>query len=271
MISANSPGLAATSRENSQPPDGKAQQESASETPRPEAQSAEQEKKNQEAQTAQKGQQQEKAKPQTSNKRMFFILPNYLTVEKDAPISPLTPAQKFKLVARGTFDPYQFGYYAVLAGIGQATDAESGYGQGALGYGKRYAAIFGDTTIENFITAAALPSLLHQDPRYFRKAEGGFARRSWYAIRRVFVIRSDSGREEFNSSEIFGSAAAAAISTYSYHPDAQRKIGNVTATWGAQLSGDFYGYLMKEFWPDIHRRLQRKPAAREGSAAGGRN
>jgi hypothetical protein len=202
------------------------------------------------------------AQGKTSHDRMFFLMPNFLTLENASKAPPLTPGQKFKGVARGTFDPFQFAYYGLLVGIGQATDSEHGYGQGAAGYGKRYAAIFGDTTIENFMVGAVLPSLLRQDPRYFQKGKGGFARRTWYAMTRVFVICGDSGHEQFNASEIFGSAISAGISTYSYHPESDRKIGNVTATWGAQLGSDVFGNMMKEFWPDIRRHFSKERPAR---------
>src|SRR5208282_2997465 len=86
------------------------------------------------------------------------------------------------------------------------------------GYGKRYASAFADGTIENFMTSAVLPSILRQDPRFFQKSDGGFARRTEYAVSRIFVTRTDSGHSQFNYSEIVGSALSAAISTNSYHP-----------------------------------------------------
>lgn len=194
----------------------------------------------------------------TSKDRLFFLLPNFLTLENAAQVPPLTTGQKFKLEARSTFDPVQFSYYFVLAGINQAANAEAGYGQGAQGYGKRFGAIFADSTIENVMVGAAFPSLLRQDPRYFQKGKGGFGRRTWYALTRIFVTRGDSGHAQFNASEIFGSAIAAGISTYSYHPEADRQFGNVVGTWGTQLGLDSFSFMMKEFWPDIRRFVKRK-------------
>jgi hypothetical protein len=196
----------------------------------------------------------------TSSGRMFGVMPNYLTVNNGAQLPPLTPGQKFKLVAKGAFDPYPIVYTAVLAGISQAQNSLDGYGQGAQGYAKRYGAIFADSTIENFTVGAALPSLLHQDPRYYRMGKGGFGHRTWYALTRIFVIRGDSGREQFNASEIFGSAIAAGISTYTYHPSEDQKLTNVVGVWGTQLGSDSFGYMMKEFWPDIHAWFSRKKA-----------
>jgi hypothetical protein len=193
----------------------------------------------------------------TSKDRLFYALPNFLTVEtKDVP--PLTVGQKFKVVARGSFDYIQLPWYAFLAGLSQAENSEPGYGQGAEGYGKRLGAYAADGAIENFMTGAVLPSILHQDPRYFQSGEGGFAHRTGYAVSRILVTRSDAGRREFNFSEIVGSAMAAGISTYSYHPRGDRNLGNTASVWGSQVGYDTVTIVIKEFWPDIRRMLSKK-------------
>jgi hypothetical protein len=192
-----------------------------------------------------------------SNDRLFWTLPNFLTVNSTH-VPPLTTGQKFKVVARGTFDPVEYPYIAFLAGISQAEDSEPGYGQGSAGYGKRYGAAFTDNAIENFMTAAILPSLLKQDPRFYQSDRGGFGRRLGYAMSRIVVTRSDSGHTQFNFSEVAGSAIAAAISTYSYHPSDDRTLGNTGSVWGTQVGWDTVTLVVKEFWPDIHRKLRRK-------------
>ncbi|HTV57078.1 MAG TPA: hypothetical protein VMI06_19455, partial [Terriglobia bacterium] len=108
----------------------------------------------------------------TSNDRLFFTLPNFLTVENAGQVPPLTTGQKFKTVTRAAFDYVEFPWYGALAGISQAENSEAGYGQGASGYAKRYGAAFADGTIENFWVNAILPSTLHQDPRYFQMGKG---------------------------------------------------------------------------------------------------
>jgi hypothetical protein len=194
----------------------------------------------------------------TSKDRLFYALPNFLTLENGGHVPPLTAGQKFKVVARGSFDPVQYFWYGFLAGISQAQDSEPGYGQGAEGYGKRYGSAFADGTIENFMTAAVLPSLLHQDPRFFQSGQGGFGRRTGYAVSRIFVTRTDSGHQQFNFSEILGSAASASISTYSYHPSGDRTFVNTMSVWGSQVGYDTLTIVIKEFWPDIRRKLRKK-------------
>ena len=194
----------------------------------------------------------------TSKDRLFFTLPNFLTVENAGQIAPLTTGQKFKVVARSSFDYVEFPWYGFLSGLSQAENSEPGYGQGAAGYGKRYGAAFADGAIENFWTSAIFPSVLHQDPRFFQLGKGGFWHRAGYAVSRIFVTRSDSGNSQFNTSEIVGSALAAGISTYSYHPHADKTLSNSLSVWGSQIGYDTITIVVKEFWPDIRRKLSRK-------------
>jgi hypothetical protein len=209
----------------------------------------------------------------TSNDRLFYTLPNFLSLETTNKLPPLTTKQKYAVVARGTFDYVQYPWWAFLSAISQAENSEPGYGQGWGAYGKRFATAAADGTIENFTTGAVLPSLFHQDPRFYQSSEGGFGRRSLYAVSRIFVTRSDSGNSQFNYSEIFGAALSASISTFSYHPrstfistptnphkfvPSDRTLANAANVWGSQIGYDTITIVVKEFWPDIHRKLSRK-------------
>lgn len=195
----------------------------------------------------------------TSNDRLFYTLPNFLTVQNAGRLPPLTSWQKFKVVARGSFDYVEYPWYGALAGISQAENSEQGFGQGAAGYGKRYGSAFADGTIENFMTGAILPSLLREDPRFYQLGTGTFWHRAGYAMSRIVVTRTDSGHEQFNFSEIFGSALSAGISTYSYHPRSDRNLPNTASVWGTQIGYDTITIVVKEFWPDIRRKISHKP------------
>ena len=197
---------------------------------------------------------------QTSNDRLFFALPNFLTVDKNGNIIPLTAGQKFKVVARGAFDPVQIPWYMILSGIGQAENSEPGYGQGWEGYGKRFGAYAADGVIENFFVGAILPSVFRQDPRFFPSGQGSFFHRAAYAASRIVITRGDNGRKEFNISETLGSAMSATISTYSYHPRGDRTVGNTASVWVSQMGYDAITFTLKEFWPDIRRAITKKHA-----------
>jgi hypothetical protein len=213
----------------------------------------------------------------TSKDRLFFALPNFLTVDANGKIIPLTVGQKFKVVAQGSFDPAQIVWYAALSGISQAENSEPGYGQGWAAYGKRYAAYAADGTIENFFVGAIMPSILRQDPRFFPKPTGSFFSRASYAASRIIITRGDNGKREFNFSEVVGAALASAISTNTYHPrrafrgynsqhmpvyyPSDRTLGNTASVWGSQMGYDAITLVIKEFWPDVRRKVKKPSPA----------
>jgi hypothetical protein len=194
----------------------------------------------------------------TSNERLFGVVPDFLLIDTAKSLPPLSPGAKFKVAARNSFDHMVYPMYGILAGLSQAENSERGYGQGAAGYGKRYGAAFADGTLKNFMTDATLPSILRQDPRYYQLGNGGFWRRTTYAVSRIFITRSDSGKPQFNYSEILGSALAANISTYSYHPRNQRTVGNSLSVCGTQIGYATIYAIISEFWPDMHRHVSKK-------------
>lgn len=211
----------------------------------------------------------------TSKDRLFYALPNFLSLENTGKVPPLSTKQKFGVVVRGSFDYIEYPWFGFLAALNQADDAEPAYGQGWGAYGKRYVTSFADGTIENFFTSAILPSLLHQDPRFYHSGKGGFWHKTGYGVSRIFLTRGDSGDTQFNYSEIFGSALSATISTYGYHPrstilsspsgpryiPSDRTLKNAADVWGTQLAFDTITIVVREFWPDIHRKLSHKSNA----------
>jgi hypothetical protein len=209
----------------------------------------------------------------TSNDRLFYALPNFLTLQGTQKLPPLSTKDKFKVVALGTFDYFEYPWWGALAAINQAENNEPGYGQGWEAYAKRYGSTAGDSMIENFMVGAVFASALHQDPRFYQSGKGGFWKRSGYAVTRIVVTRNDSGNRQFNYSEVFGSATAAAISVYSYHPrstflstptnphlyvPSDRTLSHVASTWGTQMMLDSITIMLKEFWPDIHKKMSHK-------------
>lgn len=195
---------------------------------------------------------------------MFDLIPNFLTLENAANVPPLTSGEKFKAVARGAFDWGEFVWVAAVSGLGQLNNSEPAYHQGMEGYGKRYATNFGDVTIENFMTGAVLASVLRQDPRFYQSSKGSFVHRLGYAASRIVITRTDSGKEQFNYSEVVGSAMSAAISTYGYHPASEKTLSNTASVWVTQVAYDTLSLVVKEFWPDIRKKVfhQNGPATK---------
>jgi carboxypeptidase family protein len=177
--------------------------------------------------------------------RLIGVIPNFYTSYiYDA--APLTWKQKFSLAARGTFDPAAVIGVGVAAGIEQANNSFAGFGQGAAGYSKRFAAKFVDGRSSDFLTHAVFPSLFHQDPRYFYQGIGSFKSRLIHAVGSAFVTRSDSGRTEPNYSYFLGDACSAALSNL-YYPEANRGAHLVFTNAAVGLAGRVGGNLIREF------------------------
>lgn len=190
------------------------------------------------------------------NDRIMGLYPNYATVELEDQFGPLSVKEKFKLTADSMFDPVTFPFIGFVALIGQAQNSEPAYGQGFEGYGKRYATAYADAGIGTLMTTSVFPSMLHDDPRYFQLGKGSVWHRTLYSLGRIFVTRTDSGNHEFNTSEIVGNLVAAGISN-AYHPEQDRTFSNTMSVWGTDVMWDATANVVKEFWPDLKRKLHK--------------
>lgn len=180
------------------------------------------------------------------HQRILGILPNFY-VSYVPHAAPLTRKQKFKLALVVSTDPLTFFTTGVTAGIEDAQGDFSGYGVGFAGYAERYAATYGDRLASTFLGAAALPSLLHQDPRYFYRGHGRLVTRALYAISTVVVCKGDNGKWQPNYSNVLGNLGAAGISAF-YYPHSARH--SVQVTVDNTLLGVAYGAfgtLFQEF------------------------
>jgi hypothetical protein len=192
--------------------------------------------------------------------RMFYVMPNFLTVDNQSQVKPISWKEKFSITAKGAFDPYEFVIVGVVAGIRQAENSYPAFGQGIEGYGKRYGAAFADQVDGNIMVGGVFPSILRTDPRYFRLGRGGFVHRFGYGISRILITRRDSGGRMFNVPEFAGNAIAIGISNV-YYPAADRGFSTSFTSWGVQMGIDAFGNELKEFWPDIHRRLRKNKSS----------
>jgi hypothetical protein len=187
--------------------------------------------------------------------RALGIIPNfYVTYVPDA--APLVPKQKFELAWKSMVDPVTFGLTAAIAGLQQAQNDFSGYGQGAQGYAKRYGAAYGDMVTSTLIGSAILPSLLKQDPRYFYKGTGSKRSRLLYAIANSVICKGDNRHWQVNYSAIIGGLAAGGISNL-YYPAKDREGAQLTfenaligigATAAANVLQEF---VIRKFTPNV--------------------
>jgi len=196
----------------------------------------------------------------TQDKRIAGILPNYRTADNTSAYLPLTVGQKWKIATRDTFDYPSYVLAGAFAGLSQLDNSNSAFGQGAEGYAKRYAAGIADQDLGNFMTEAIFPTLLHEDPRYFRKVTGSVKSRLLWAVERIVVTKTDSGGSQFNFSEWLGNGTVAAIGN-AYYPN-ERGLGSTVQRTLSQVGTDTISDVLKEFWPDIKKHwLHKKTGA----------
>jgi len=213
--------------------------------------------------------------------RVIGIVPQFNTSYRmDA--APLTAVQKFKLALHSVSDPEEFGVAFVTGGYHEVFDGDrkkvagedyyirengTGFEWGAKGYFERVGAGYLDAFDSTMIGNAILPSLLHQDPRFFRLGHGSKLRRVLYAASTSFVCKHDSGRWEPNYSNVLGNIAAGEISNFYYPSGDASAFGTTLNTAMIQTAEGSLGAIFQEFWPDVSRKLFHKDPTRGLDAA----
>jgi len=155
--------------------------------------------------------------------RIFGFIPNFYVNYDGNNAAPLTSKLKFKLALKVLVDPVTFLGVAGFAAINQAADNPN-FQEGAKGYAERFGAGYADGAINIMVGGAILPSLLHQDPRYFYQGTGTNKSRALHALSSPFVCRGDNGRLQPNYSTIGGDLASAALAN-AYYPESNRGVG----------------------------------------------
>lgn len=204
------------------------------------------------------GQQAPKKKPplKLNKDRVFGVAPNYLTVDDaQQPFEPLTTRQKYFLASRVSFDPFAFPEAVILAYTSRSQTTS--WGNSAGGLAKRYGASFADETVSTYTKKAVMPSLLHEDPRYFRLGKGNFFKRVGYAVSRVAIAKNDEGVWGVNYANFAGTAMGASISNL-YYPAQARTLNKTVSRWGTQLAVNALDNTMREYWPDIRVKVFHK-------------
>jgi hypothetical protein len=190
-----------------------------------------------------------------SSNRIFGIIPSFKSSDSLDHYAPLTARQKFKIAEDDAFDRGTVVLGALFGAQAMLQKSNPSFGQGTAGYFHYFGTAYGDFVIGDLMTEGVYPTLLHQDPRYFRKAVGSRRSRLVYAMGQIFLTRGDSGRTEFNFSEIAGNATAVAISNF-YYPE-NRNAADAVQKLGMQIGVDMAANILREFWPDVNRKLAR--------------
>lgn len=191
-------------------------------------------------------------------KRMLWVVPNFGAVSADTQLPPMSTREKFVLAAKDSVTDYSsYTWAGILAGQAYLLNADPELGRGGAAYGRYYWRTFVDGVSGTFFTEAIVPSIRHEDPRYYTLGKGGFFKRTGYAISRAFVTNMDNGTTGFNCSEVCGNALTAGLSN-AYYPPQERGFRQTGYNFGEQMESAVLNHIFQEFWPDIRRKVLRQ-------------
>ena len=216
-------------------------------------------------------QEQTKANPKKPGSGLIDYLLNYLNMagtKKSNEFVPMTQAERNRLYFKTMMNPLGFVKAGFSAGIDQANDKPEEWEQGASGYGKRFANILGQYSIQRTVTYG-LGSALHEDNRYFNSGKGGFWPRTGYALTSSILARHDDGSRHFSISQVGGVAAGAFLARV-WLPPSQSSAGDGAVSFGITLGSNAAFGIVKEYLPDLGRALakkHKKPATGSGDTA----
>jgi hypothetical protein len=195
--------------------------------------------------------------PAHQNNLGDLLFPDRFTVDPGVETHPLSVKQKFGYYAREQLGLTAPIGAALSAAVSQGLDDDPKYGQGWEAYGKRVGAIYIEGESVAFLREGLLPTLLHQDPRYYRQGTGGFVHRSFYAVTRTLITRQDSGRKALNFSALGASGGGAAM-TLAYFPDRSQTSSAVLSAFAGNIGGIAAANWLREFGPEIKRKVFRR-------------
>jgi len=198
---------------------------------------------------------------QQEKQRVMGVMATFNTT-RNMDAAPLTSGQKYKLFFKSATDPWPFLLAGVVSGFDQATNSPPEWGQGWGPYAQRFGADYSDYFIGNFIGNAVLPSLLHEDPRYFQKGKGKVISRIIWAAGSSFWCKRDNGGWGPNYANVSGNFIGAAIGR-AYHPASERDVRDTLMDGLTVTVEGMPGAELIEFWPDMVRAHNRKKAEKQ--------
>jgi hypothetical protein len=188
--------------------------------------------------------------PAPQPKRILGVMPNFRAVSAGQASPPPTPEQAFIIATQNSFDYSSFIFVGVTSLMAEGSDAHKELGKGVTGFGRYYWRGLVDKTDGNYLVIFALPTVFHQDERYFAMGKGSFWKRATYSASRILITPNYSGHNSFNISELLGRGMAQGISA-AYYPSASRTGGALAERYGYAIGRDALTNVFREFWPDI--------------------
>jgi hypothetical protein len=187
-------------------------------------------------------------------KRILYVVPNFRAVSADTTLPPQSVKDKLVTSIQDSLDYSSFIFFGGQAGLGLLGNSFPEFGGGAVGYGRYYWHTLADGTDENLWVEFLIPTVLHEDTRYYTMGKGSIVKRFAYAITRIAITRQDDGGEAFNAGEIVGAGAAAGISNF-YYPAQERTLTKTYQRWVTNILIDGGVFVFKEAWPSVNNKF----------------
>ncbi len=195
-----------------------------------------------------------KETPPPQPKRILGVMPNYRAVSAGVKPPPFSKHEAFMVATHNTFDYSAFVFVGITSLLAEGTDAHTQLGKGVPGYWGYYWRGWLDKADGNYFVDFLMPTIVHQDERYYAKGEGGVLKRSVYAATRVVITPNLEGKNGFNTSEVLGRGFSQAISL-SYYPSQTQTFSGFAEKYAYALGRDAVTNVFRELWPDINARL----------------
>lgn len=193
-------------------------------------------------------------KPLPQPTRILGLMPNYRAVSAGTHPPPPGPRRAFKIATQNSFDYSSGVFVGITSLMAEGFNDHPQLGKGIPGYWGYYWRGFVDKTDGNYWVIWALPTLTHEDERYYARGEGGVLKRGVYAASRVLITPNYHGNNTFNASEILGRGISQVISL-TYYPSAEKSPGPFMEKYGFAVGRDAMTNVFREFWPDINAHL----------------
>lgn len=190
------------------------------------------------------------AAPPPQPKRILGLMPNYRAVSAGVKPPPATPKQAFAIATRQSFDYSAFVFVGATSLIAEANNSRPKLGKGVGGFWAYSWRGYVDKTDGNYWVVAILPTLFHEDERYYAMGKGSFTKRALYSVSRVAITPDYHGHNTINGAELLGRGIAQGIST-TYYPSSDNTAGKLAGKYALALMRDAATNAFREFWPDI--------------------
>lgn len=195
-------------------------------------------------------------RPRQQPKRILGVMPNYRAVSAGAIPPPPRPKEAFKIATENSFDYSAFVFTGITSLLAEGTNTHPQLGKGIPGFWGYSWRGWVDKTDGNYWVDFVMPTIVHEDERYYAKGEGPILNRGVYAATRILITPNYHGRNTFNAAEVLGRGISQAISL-TYYPSQDQTLGGFSQKYAYALGRDALTNVFREYWPDIAAHLKR--------------